>query len=126
MDQPCILLYNLRNAKGNKIEKLCSRLKITVKYIAETDYLEPIGNLAGLSQDKEIIEDRQNQAREDFYEEMLVMSQFLDKLLDTFLKEYKKKHIDPVLLKAIITTQNKAWNSIQLKEELKREHQALN
>lgn len=122
MEQPGILLYNLKNAKGNKIEKLCRRLNIKVKYVDTAEYLEPIGYLAGLSDIKSIGVEL---TEESFKDEMLIMNEISDKLLDSFLKEYKNIHIEPVSYKAIITIHNRNWNSIQLKEELSREHEAM-
>ena len=122
MEQPKILLYNLGNAKGKKIEKLCSRFNITVKHVTTSQYSESIGYLAGLPGIKskgEIF------AGDPFLDEMLVMSEFSEALLNTFLKEFKVQHIDPVYLKAIITSQNKTWNSLELNKELTRERKAF-
>ncbi len=122
MEQPIILLYNLRNIKGKKIEKLSSRLKITAKYVEASGYLEPIGFLAEIP---DIAETGQVLNGVPFMDEMLVMSGFSDDLLNTFLKEFKKQHIEPVALKAIITSQNKTWDSFMLNKELNREREAF-
>ncbi|QHQ63526.1 DUF3783 domain-containing protein [Anaerocolumna sedimenticola] len=122
MEQPKILLYNLANVKGNKIEKLCSRLNIIVKHVAVSEYKEAIGFLTGLpdiSSKGEIFTD------DPFMDEMLVMSEFSETLLNTFLKEFKIQHIEPVFLKAIVTSQNKTWDSLELNKELNRERQAF-
>ncbi len=122
MEQPKILLYNLANVKGNKIEKLSSRLNIIVKHVAVSEYKEAIGFLTGLpdiSSNGEIFTD------DPFTDEMLVMSEFSETLLNTFLKEFKVQHIEPVFLKAIVTSQNKTWDSLELNKELNRERQAF-
>ena len=122
MEQSEILLYNLVSAKGNKIEKLCNRLNITVKHVTASEYLEPIGYLAGLPG---ITSKGEIFTGEPFVDEMLVMSEFSETLLNTFLKEFKVQHIDPVYLKAIITSQNKTWDSLELNKELSYERKAF-
>ncbi|WMJ86655.1 DUF3783 domain-containing protein [Anaerocolumna sp. MB42-C2] len=122
MEQPVILLYNLESAKGKKIEKLCNRLNITVKHVISSQYKEPIGYLTGLPG---ITSKGEIFAGEPFLDEMLVMSEFSETLLNTFLKEFKVQHIDPVYLKAIITSQNKTWDSLELNKELTRERKAF-
>ena len=122
MEQPKILLYNLVSSKGNKIEKLSNRLNITVKHVTASEYGEPVGFLAGIpgiTSKGEIFADA------PFSDEMLVMSEFSENFLNTFLKEFKIQHIEPVYLKAIITSQNKTWDSFQLYKELSRERQAF-
>ena len=122
MEQPVILLYNLNSGKGKKIEKMCDRLKVTVKHIDISRYREPIGFLAGIPN---IAETGQVFEGEPFPDEMLVMHGFSDALLNVFLKEFKKQHIEPVALKAVITAQNKTWDSIGLNKELNREREAF-
>lgn len=124
MEQPKLLLYNLTNVKGNKIEKLCNRLTITVRHINIPEYKESIGFLAGMpgTWGTGLTE---NENTDSFEDEMLILVDFTDALLNTFLKEFKIQHIEPVELKAIITQQNRTWNSIQLHEELNRERKAF-
>ncbi|BCN30627.1 DUF3783 domain-containing protein [Anaeromicropila herbilytica] len=124
MEQSKILLYNLKSAKGSKIEKLCKRLSIEVKHVVEEEYLNSIGNLAGTLEKKE---DNQLNGRteEAFQDEMFIMVNFTDSLLDQFLKEYRKTHIDSVSLRAIMTPNNQVWNSYELYHELCRERDAM-
>ena len=58
-------------------------------------------------------------------EEMLVMANFPTRLLDTFLQKYRRKKLAPIALKAVLTETNLRWDSLQLHEELKREHEAM-
>jgi hypothetical protein len=122
MEQPKLLLYNLKNGKGNKIEKLCKRLDISVRHIEKSEYRETVGFLAGLPECEGtgLISDE-----DPFEEEMLVMVAFTEQLLNTFLKEFRIQHIEPVALKAIVTPQNRTWDSFQLNEELNRERKAF-
>ena len=122
MAKPIILLYNLNNTKGKKIEKLCFRLKIEIKHVDASSYLEPVGFLAEIPG---IDGNGQVYNGDPFMDEMLVMSGFSDDLLNRFLKEFKIQHIDRVALKAIITSQNKTWNSLELNKELNRAREAL-
>ena len=58
-------------------------------------------------------------------EPMMVMAGFSERKLDLFLTEMRRKKVPPIALKAIVTTQNQAWNSLQLYRELKEEHEKM-
>ena len=60
-----------------------------------------------------------------FDEPMMVMAGFSERKLDLFLTEMRRKKVPPIALKAIVTTQNQAWNSLQLYRELKEEHEKM-
>ncbi len=51
---------------------------------------------------------------------MMVMAGFSERKLDLFSPKCAGKKVPPIALKAIVTTQNQAWNSLQLYRELKR------
>lgn len=122
MRQAQILLYNLNNAKGSKIEKLCKRLAIAVSHIKKEQYHYTIGYLAGVLETDEMIKQMDDNSIE---EEVFVMVDFPDQLLDQFLKEYRKTHIEPVSLKAILTSSNETWCFYELYRELSVERQAF-
>ena len=56
---------------------------------------------------------------------MMVMGGVSEQKLDLFLTEMRRKKVPPGALKAIVTTQNQAWNSLQLYRELKEEHEKM-
>ncbi len=117
-----IFLYHLDNAKGREIEALCRKLKIKYHHIAERDYLEPIGLLTGIEGFSSMGIPFTGIA---FDEEMMLLKNFGNTQLDTFLAAYRQAGIAPVVLKAGLTPTNIYWNSLQLYEELSQERRAL-
>lgn len=117
-----VLLYNLDNEKGKRIKELCALLKIRFKSVLRNDYLEPIGAIAGIKgvEHKNIPFDGQA-----FTDEMIVFKNFDDKTLEDFLRRYRQAGIEKVNLKAGLTPYNITWNSLQLRDELMREHEEL-
>lgn len=57
--------------------------------------------------------------------ELLIFSGLADGKLDEFLAEYRKKGIEPVSLKAVITAHNISWTVYQLVSELVKERAAI-
>lgn len=55
---------------------------------------------------------------------MMVMAGFSERKLDLSHRNAPEK-VPPIALKAIVTTQNQAWNSLQLYRELKEEHEKM-
>ena len=45
--------------------------------------------------------------------------------LDRFLREFSRNRIERVDLKAVLTPGNVRWSSLELYEEIKKEHEAL-
>lgn len=120
---PILLFYNLDNEKGRKIKLLCLRMKLKIRLITKEQYNQPIGALAGM-EDFAALPDAYEGT--GFTDEMLVFKGFSNQLLDGFLMELKKAHIERVTLKAVLTEQNVTWDSIQLHDELMAEHVAMN
>lgn len=115
---PLILFYNLENKKGSALRLLCLKLRIRVRAVKKEEYLEPVGALAGLVPLTNTVCDQ------DFSDEMVIMVNFGGKLLGQLLNEMRAMHQPGVALKAVLTPTNMNWNSLQLHEELLREHQA--
>ncbi len=61
---------------------------------------------------------------ESFDDEMLFMAGFSDSQVTSFLTGMRKKRIAPVALKAVLTSQNREWDSAKLRNELALEHEA--
>ncbi len=61
-----------------------------------------------------------------FEEEVLVMKGFTKQSMDRMLKEFQRKNIPPVALKAVLTEHNSKWRCIDFFKELKREHLFMN
>ena len=83
---------------------------------------QSIGFLAG---NKAFAESPEAYDGAGFDEPMMVMAGFSERKLDLFLTEMRRKKVPPIALKAIVTTQNQAWNSLQLYRELKEEHEKM-
>jgi hypothetical protein len=74
---------------------------------------------------KDIIPAASDSPEVDFSEEILVLRGFSDRRLDTFLKEMRKQGIERIQLKAILTPTNCRWNSFQLYQEIRKEHETM-
>lgn len=122
MSNPVVLFYNLDNEKGRKLKLICLKLKLKIRIIYPEQYFEPIGFLAGLAK---VTSSKKPFNETGFSDEMLVMKGFDNRLLDLFLLEFKKNHIERIHLKAVITDQNMYWDSIKLHAELISEHEAM-
>jgi len=134
-----VLLYNLDSDKGRRIEKFCRSIALKPVAVRWSDYDKPIEEiLEGIKNIRqEAVSTLENAEvnlegsamdsadSEHFTDEMLVFCGFNDKLLDIFLREYKKRHIEPVPLKAVLTDHNRRWTSVELHAELCRERAAF-
>ena len=98
------------------------KLGIRVRIVEPEQYLQSIGFLAG---NKAFAESPEAYDGAGFEEPMMVMAGFSERKLDLFLTEMRRKKVPPIALKAIVTTQNQAWNSLQLYRELKEEHEKM-
>ncbi len=120
MTEPLILTYNLDNPQKLKLMFACAQLKIRCLAVPKADYAQPIGALAGL---------RSRVAAEysgdGFREEMLVMVNFTGQLLQAFLNALRRGRVPAIALKAVLTPHNEGWDSLRLRDELLREHNAL-
>ena len=56
---------------------------------------------------------------------MLVLCGFSQPMVNTFLSLLKASRLPVIPLKAVLTETNQGWNSLELHEELKKEHAAL-
>lgn len=117
-----VLLYNLNHEKGRKIRFLLVRLGMRIKVVEKEEYALPIGALAGM---KDVTLSDKDAEPEDFQDEMIVMKGFSDRRLDQFLKEMRKMGIGRIDYKAVLTPTNCRWNSWQLYQEIRREHEAV-
>ncbi|MCU6762944.1 DUF3783 domain-containing protein [Brotonthovivens ammoniilytica] len=116
-------MYNLDSEKGRKIKMICLKMKLRIIMVSSGQYLEPIGSLAGVSGIEPAGTVYEGNG---FGDEMLVFKGFDNGTLDRFLRELKASGAGKVSLKAILTPDNVVWSSLELYEELKKEHEALN
>ena len=65
------------------------------------------------------------EAGKAFPDELLVMAGLSSHQMNQLLQGFRRKKIPPVELKAVLTASNGGWNAYQLRDELKREHEAM-
>ena len=115
-----ILLYNIKDKKrALDIRRVLMPLKIRIKQVAEADFGQPIGYLAdidGFESYEEISGDF------SFNDEMMVMVGLTSFEIDQVIKGFYKRRIAGIPLKAILTDENRKWDSKKLYENLRDEH----
>lgn len=118
--RPVLLMYALDGQKAAKIRLLCMKLKIRAQVVYPAQYLLPLGAL--LENHPAANAPYSGSA---FSEEMLVLSDFSQKLLEDFLRGFAAAHIPAVSCKAVVTPSNLGWSSLTLHAELLKEHAAM-
>ena len=112
------LLYNLQNSdSGRKLKMILLKMKIRIRKIEPSQYLRPVGALAGI---RGLADTDEIYSGELFTEPMLLLRGFTDSRLASMRKDGIQ-----IPLKAVLTSENQTWNSLALYEELKKEHEAL-
>lgn len=117
-----VYFYNFNSARGRQIRMLCLTLGLKIRVVDRAQYKETIGAIAGVpgySLSGEIYEG------EGFEDEMLILKGFTGGMLDSFLHGFRKMKIQPVALKAVLTEANCGWNSLELHDELVKEHESM-
>ena len=118
-----VLMCGMPQTRIEEIEKLFRALKFRCKKISRTFYSQSVGFLG------EVPGTKKNSSRydgADFTQEMIIMCDFDENDLDSFLAEFKKQGVSPVDLKAVLTPNNLTWTVTQLYGELLREHNEIN
>ena len=119
MNHPMVLLYNLNNEKGGKIRRMCLPLGLRSRLVEPAEY--------GLTL-SQLVEGQTPEtpwAGERFSEELLLLVNCPGPLLDRFLQGFRRNKIPPVGLKAVLTPTNSGWTSLELREELAKEREAI-
>lgn len=116
-----VLLYHVEGDRGRKLRGLLIQNGMKIRSIRPEQYLEPIGYLSGV---KGAEPSGQIYDGEDFSEEMMVLKGIYGGRLDMLLSLMRREGIS-IELKAVVTEQNIGWNSIQLYEEIKEEHETM-
>ena len=119
MNHPMVLLYNLDTPKGAKIRRMALPLGLRTRLVTPAEYGLTLGALA------EGEAPETPWTGEGFGDELLLLVNCPGPLLDRFLQGFRRDKIPPVALKAVLTPTNRAWTSLQLREELARERAAI-
>ena len=121
MAEPILLAYNLDAGTASRLKALCQRQQIRYRPVTALEYGVPIGALAGIP-----VRARAAAAPvSGFSDPMLVMCHMLSPQLDAFLQGMRADGIPRIALKAVLTPANVSWDSRQLRDELTREHEAV-
>ena len=126
MAQSLLLTYNLKPGTAAGLMEICRDLGIRVREVRRGEYALPIGALAGIPV-AGIPAARASDAAPvaAFDDEMLVMCHMLSNELDAFLQAMRDGGLPRIALKAVLTPANVVWNSVDLRDELAREHIAM-
>ena len=121
-DRGSVLLYNFKDKeRTDKVKFIFVLMGIKIKTVEKEDYLQKIGALAGvegIERTEEIYEG------EGFDEEMLVLNHLTDPQMNRMLAYLKKEGLQ-IPLKAALTPTNVHWNTLELHDELVREHEEM-
>lgn len=110
------LFYNFSEERMRKAKFALLPLKIRTRAVSKSEYNHPLGYLAGI---KEIEPAETEFDGNGFDEEMIVMHNFTSKTVDGLIRALNKCGVGRVPLKAVITSTNKDWNSVQLYNAVK-------
>lgn len=118
-----ILLYNFNDQERLRmVRRYLNREKISVRIVQAPEYLESLGylfDIPGFAKNSAF------NLGKNFQEEMMVMNNFSEKQMDNFLAFFRENNLPSVCLKAVLTPVTQYWNSLQLYEELSKEHAAM-
>ena len=119
--KPTVLCYHLKGTKkGRQIAMIFGYLGYKIRHIEPKEYQIPIGVLVGINQPKQ----ESFYEGEEFTDEMLVMYVPSEELLDKALFLMRKEKVQ-VPLKAMVTETNQNWTSMELYEEILKEHKFM-
>lgn len=115
---PTLYLYNLDNPKGAKIRRMCLPLRIRTQLVPPQAHTLTLEELTGGAPPPA-------EGASGFSDELLLMVGFTSAQMDALFQGFRRAKIPPVALKAVLTATNRSWTSVQLFQELCREHEAV-
>lgn len=141
-----VLLYNFTDkGRAMKVKQALLPLGFRLKVVDPKDYLKPVGMLAGVKGMEEtgqgteerfagsgatdtVVAGTDDSEANDgigFSDEMILMAGFTSAQIDALIKALRRRGVGKIDYKAVLTETNKDWNSFQLYEEIKKEHEAM-
>ncbi|NLZ82408.1 MAG: DUF3783 domain-containing protein [Clostridiales bacterium] len=115
-----VLLFNFTDkSRAQTIGRALLPLGIRIMKINKEDYNQPLGYIAGV---KEIEAVEGKYEGEELQGEMMVLVGITGKRVDDVLLALRKSGIGRINHKAVLTLTNQYWTTIQLYEELVKEH----
>ena len=121
MAGPLVLYYNLDARTEARLKSLCQKQHLRCRGVLPQERALPIGALAGIP----VSIPPADEPPLPFGEPMLVMCNMLNTHLSLFLQGMRESGLPRIPLKAVLTPSNVTWNSRQLRDELTREHEAV-
>ena len=115
-----ILTYTLPAKHLSKLRMTAMKLGVKVRPVEKREYLQILGSFTGALGTFDSVYDGEN-----FPEPMLVLCGFSQPMVNAFLTLLKASRFPAISLKAVLTETNQGWNSLELHDELLKEHQAL-
>ena len=119
MAKETVLLYNCGGDEFKTLRALLMMLRVRVRMVEPSRYHLTLEQVAAGKGE----EDPKQQA--DIPEAMMVCCDLGPGRLDQLLNTMHRTEFPPVLLKAVLTPTNRTWDSRQLWQELRREHEAM-
>lgn len=117
-----VLLYNFTDKeRADKVKFIFVLMGIKIRSVRKEDYLQPVGALSGIA---DISRTDAVYDGEGFDGEMLVICGLTDPQMDQMLAYFRREGIR-IPLKAALTPTNMHWTSLELHDELVREHEAV-
>ncbi len=115
-----VLSYNLPAKHLSKLRMAAMKLGVNVRPVEKREYLQSLGSFTGALGSFDSVYDGEN-----FPEPMLVLCGFSQPMVNAFLTLRKASRRPTIPLPAVLTETNQGWNSLELHDELLKEHQAL-
>ena len=121
--QPKALLYNFNDPERLRlIRRYLNKQKVKTRIVTAPEFLHPLGYLFELPGFQP---SSQFNLGANFSDEMLVLKDFSSEQMDAFLAFFREEQIPSVSLKAMLTPVTQHWSSVQLHDELAKEHKMM-
>ena len=114
-----VLLYNCSGPEFSKLRQIFAMLRLRMRPVEPERYHVPLAQLAD-GQGEPAAE-----VPEAIPEAMLVFCGLHQALLHQVLEVIRLAQLPPIPLKAVLTGANREWDSLQLREELLKEREAI-
>lgn len=118
MAKQSVLLYNCSGPQWTKLHQMMMMLHFRIRVIQPNQYHIPLEQLAAGQGEP-------GEEQPAFPESMMVFCNIGGAQLDAVLNAIRLAKLPPIPLKAVLTDTNRVWDSIQLREELQKEREAL-
>lgn len=133
--KPTVLLYNFTDKRRkNQVNTFCAMHGIRMRTVEKEQYERPVLTLvdkeaealfaaAGEESAADVRKEKTDGEPADFAEEMLVMCQIGGQM--NALLSYLRREKVIVPLKAVLTPVNQFWSSVELYQEIRKEHEQM-